>query len=90
MRRLDIRVPLPDLVWLIECRGYFLCAWLRAAGLVPVRSTCNSYVVAGRGNAIHVIGAAEAFCALEAIFRRFDEALCCLETCGYVPVAATG
>jgi hypothetical protein len=57
---------------------------------VPVRSTHTSYVVAGHGNAIHAIGAAEAFRALKATFRCSDGALCCLITYGYVPVAATG
>jgi hypothetical protein len=79
-RRHCARVPLPDFVQSMERRGYSLRAWLLAAGLVPVCSTCNLYVVAGRGDAIHAVDAAEAFCAPEAIFRRFDGALCHLIT----------
>ncbi len=77
---LCICVSLPELVWSRECCGCSLRTWLWAAGLVPVRGTRTSYVVAGKGNVIHAIGAAEAFCALEAIFRRTDGALCCLIT----------
>jgi hypothetical protein len=64
----------------MERRGYSLHAWLQATSLVPVHGTRTSYVVAGRNNAIHAVGAAEAFHAPEAIFCHIDRALCCLIT----------
>jgi predicted phosphoribosyltransferase len=64
----------------MECRGCSLRAWLRAAGLVPVCSTRTSYIVAGCSDVIHAVGTAEAFRALDIIFRQFDEASCCLIT----------
>jgi hypothetical protein len=89
VRCLNVRVLLPDFVRSMVRRCYSLCAWLRAAGLAPVRSTRNSYVVTGRGDVIHAVGTAEAYRTLEAIFRPFDRALCHLIHRGYVPVAAT-
>jgi hypothetical protein len=51
--------------------------------------TCNSYVVAGRSDAIHARNAAEAVRALEAMFRhKAGPFVACGRSC--VPMAASG